>query len=93
MAIGADFHAVCPTATCRHTEGRGNANEQASTVFRLSGMKNGNDVLWRSSEGDCWVNYWLLPADFPADSKVRLGVNDQSTLTVTDVCLLIRPLG
>lgn len=56
-------------------------------------MKNGNDVLWRSSEGDCWVNYWLLPADFPADSKVRLGVNDQSTLTVTDVCLLIRPLG
>ncbi|MES2169380.1 MAG: hypothetical protein V4479_01470, partial [Actinomycetota bacterium] len=69
------------------------ANIQASTVFRLSGTGNGNDVLWRSAEGDYWPNYWLLQVDVAPTNVARLFSNDQGTLSVEQMCALIGELG
>ncbi len=70
-----------------------NANVQASTVFRLSGTRNGNDVLWRSAEGDYWPNYWLLQVDVAPTNVARLFSSSQGTLSVEQMCALIGELG
>ena len=51
-----------------------NQNAAADIVFELSGAKNGQDMLWRTSVGDRWPNSWLLQVDVPdaATNPVRI---------------------
>lgn len=75
--------------------GGGGYNRSADAVFASSGVNNGRDVFWRSSEGDVWINYWLLQTDIPqpATNPVKAFASITGTLTVQQMCTVIRMLG
>lgn len=75
--------------------GGGMPQRAADLIFEASGRDNGQNVFWRSTVGDGWMNLWLLQLDVDDNhhNPVRNFAYQLTTFTPDEMCKVVDLLG